>query len=108
MTGIRPRHLGFTLAVSLAWSSLIASTQSVASGPAAAGEPPARPNVLLIVTDDMGYSDLGSFGGEIPTPNLDRLALDGVRFSNFIVNPACSPTRAMTDSARPVGGSGVL
>ena len=55
---------------------------------------PTRPNILLIVTDDMGYSDLGSFGGEIPTPNLDRLAMSGVRFSNFLVNPACSPTRA--------------
>ena len=54
----------------------------------------ARPNILLIVTDDMGYSDLGSFGGEIATPNLDSLALAGVRFSHFLVNPACSPTRA--------------
>tara|TARA_R110002110_G_scaffold406421_1_gene626562 strand:- start:411959 stop:413626 length:1668 start_codon:yes stop_codon:yes gene_type:complete len=53
-----------------------------------------RPNILIIIADDMGYSDLGSFGGEIETPNLDRLAMAGVRFSNFIVNPACSPTRA--------------
>ncbi|MEM1111720.1 MAG: arylsulfatase [Pseudomonadota bacterium] len=55
---------------------------------------PQRPNILLIITDDMGYSDLGSFGGEIPTPNLDALAMSGVRFSNFLVHPACSPTRA--------------
>ena len=53
-----------------------------------------RPNILLIIVDDMGYTDLGSFGGEIATPNLDKLALDGVRFSNFVVHPACSPTRA--------------
>ena len=52
------------------------------------------PNVLLIVVDDMGYSDIGAFGGEIPTPNLDRLAMMGTRFSDFQVLPACSPTRA--------------
>ena len=55
----------------------------------------ARPNILLIVVDDMAYSDLGSFGGEIPTPNLDRLAYEGVRFSNFHAAPFCSPSRAM-------------
>lgn len=54
-----------------------------------------RPNILLIVVDDMGYADLGSFGSEIPTPNLDELAQNGVRLSNFIAGPACSPTRAM-------------
>ena len=54
-----------------------------------------RPNVLLIVADDLGYSDLGSFGGEIQTPNLDRLAFGGVRLTNFHVAPTCSPTRSM-------------
>jgi arylsulfatase len=55
-----------------------------------------RPNFLLVVTDDMGYSDLGAFGGsDIPTPNLDRLALSGVRFSSFHVAPSCAPTRSM-------------
>ncbi len=53
-----------------------------------------RPNILLIVVDDMGYTDLGSFGGEIPTPNLDELAKAGTRFTDFQVLPACSPTRA--------------
>lgn len=53
-----------------------------------------RPNILVIVADDLGFADLGSFGGEIPTPNLDRLAYAGVRFSDFQVAPACSPTRA--------------
>lgn len=60
----------------------------------AADDSAKRPNILLIIADDMGYSDLGSFGGEIATPNLDALAFAGVRFSNFLVNPACSPTRA--------------
>jgi len=55
----------------------------------------ARPNILLIVVDDMGFSDIGSFGGEIATPNLDRLALEGIRFTNFHSATACSPSRAM-------------
>ena len=54
-----------------------------------------RPNILVITADDMGYTDIGSFGGEIRTPNLDALALTGVRLSNFHVGPACSPTRTM-------------
>ena len=52
-----------------------------------------RPNILLIVVDDMGYTDIGSFGSEIETPNLDKLALNGVRFTNFNVASTCSPTR---------------
>lgn len=51
-------------------------------------------NLLLIVADDMGYSDLGSFGGHAATPNLDKLALDGIRLSNFHAAPSCSPSRA--------------
>jgi arylsulfatase len=56
---------------------------------------PKRPNILLIVADDLGYSDIGSFGGEIATPALDSLAEDGVRFTNFHVLPTCSPTRSV-------------
>ena len=55
-----------------------------------------RPNFLIIVTDDMGYTDLGAFGGDdIPTPNLDALAWNGVRLANFHAAPSCAPTRAM-------------
>lgn len=54
-----------------------------------------QPNILLIVADDMGYSDLGCFGGEIKTPNLDALAARGMRGTNFCVGPTCSPTRSM-------------
>jgi arylsulfatase A-like enzyme len=55
-----------------------------------------RPNFLIIVTDDMGYTDLGAFGGDdIPTPNLDALAWNGVRLTNFHAAPSCAPTRAM-------------
>ncbi|KAA8735396.1 arylsulfatase [Acinetobacter qingfengensis] len=54
-----------------------------------------RPNILLIVADDLGFSDIGAFGGEIKTPNLDKLALAGLRFTNFHTASTCSPTRAM-------------
>lgn len=54
-----------------------------------------RPNILLVVADDLGWSDLGAFGGEIDTPHLDALALRGVRFTNFHTAPVCAPTRAM-------------
>ena len=64
--------------------------------------PPAdrRPNIILIVADDLGYSDLGAFGGEISTPNLDAIALRGTRALNYYVAPACSPTRAMLMTGR--------
>jgi arylsulfatase len=60
-----------------------------------AAEPAKRPNILLIVADDLGYTDLGSFGAEIATPNLDRLASTGARMTSFYASPFCSPTRAM-------------
>lgn len=53
-----------------------------------------RPNIIVIMADDMGFSDLGCFGSEIPTPNLDKLAKDGVRFSQFYNTARCCPTRA--------------
>ena len=53
-----------------------------------------KPNIVLIVADDMGYSDLGCYGGEIETPNLDALAENGLRFTNYYVNNMCWPTRA--------------
>src|ERR671934_1392160 len=53
-----------------------------------------RPNVVVILSDDMGFSDLGCYGGEIATPNLDRLAADGLRFTQFYNTSRCCPTRA--------------
>ncbi|GGG84176.1 arylsulfatase [Parapedobacter pyrenivorans] len=53
-----------------------------------------RPNIVLIMADDMGYSDIGCYGGEIETPNLDRLATEGLRFSQFYNNARCCPSRA--------------
>ena len=57
--------------------------------------PPANaPNIVFVLVDDVGFSDIGCFGSEIQTPNLDQLAAEGVRLSNFHANPMCSPTRA--------------
>ena len=53
-----------------------------------------KPNVVLILNDDMGYSDIGCYGGEVETPNLDRLAANGLRFSSFYNTARCSPSRA--------------
>ena len=63
---------------------------------------PSRPNVLLIITDDVGYGDIGSYGApDIKTPNIDSLARDGVRFTDFYANgPSCSPTRAALMTGR--------
>lgn len=54
-----------------------------------------KPNILFIVADDLGYADLGSFGGDIHTPHLDQLAQEGIRFSRFHTAPFCAVTRAM-------------
>ncbi|MEN8785759.1 MAG: arylsulfatase [Akkermansiaceae bacterium] len=53
-----------------------------------------RPNIIIIMADDMGYSDIGCYGGEIKTPNLDRLASNGMRFTQFYNTARCCPTRA--------------
>ena len=60
-----------------------------------AADAPKRPNIVVILADDLGYADMGSFGGEIKTPNLDSLAKEGVRFTNFYTHATCSPTRSM-------------
>ncbi len=60
-----------------------------------AAETANRPNILLIAVDDMGYSDITPFGGEIKTPSINTLANEGVKFTNFYVGPSCSVTRSM-------------
>jgi len=61
---------------------------------AAQAEPPVRPNIVVILVDDMGFSDLGCYGSEIPTPNLDALAANGLKFTQFYNTGRCCPTRA--------------
>ncbi len=65
-----------------------------------ASESPARPNILFIIADDLGWADVGFNGSEIKTPNLDRLAADGVRLDQHYVYPTCSPTRVALLSGR--------
>src|SRR5690348_13386684 len=55
---------------------------------------PSRPNIVVVLVDDMGFSDLGCYGGEIHTPNLDKLAGGGVRFTQFHNTARCCPSRA--------------
>ena len=80
MTG---RNLAVPLSVILAFV--------VAFGSSAAVE---RPNIIIIMSDDMGYSDIGCYGSEIKTPVLDGLAADGLRFTHFYNTARCCPTRA--------------
>jgi arylsulfatase A-like enzyme len=63
-------------------------------GPALTAVADDRPNIVVVLVDDMGFSDIGPYGGEIPTPNLDRLAARGVRFTQAYNAARCSPTRA--------------
>ena len=79
-----------TLVFRLITASLLALT--AVRSPAA--EPPKQPNIVVILSDDMGFSDLGCYGGEIATPNLDALAAQGVRFTRFYNTARCCPTRA--------------
>ncbi|HJZ59302.1 MAG TPA: arylsulfatase [Gemmataceae bacterium] len=74
------------------WRSL--AVLLMATGTGGAVEPAVRPNVLLILADDLGYADLGCYGGEIATPNLDRLAANGLRFRQFYNASRCCPSRA--------------
>ena len=65
----------------------------------------ARPNILYIVADDLGYTDIGAFGSEISTPNLDELAFAGVRLTNFHTHSACQQTRVMMMASTGVSGA---
>jgi len=72
------RWLGTSLLVGLAAMLALPSV-------AVAADAPRRPNIVFIIADDMGFADMGSFGSEINTPNLDSLAKDGLRFTNFYI-----------------------
>ena len=72
-----------------------------------------RPNIVLLVADDLGFGDIGCYGGDIETPNLDALASNGIRFSRFHTAPMCAPTRAMLLSGNDnhiagMGGQGLV
>jgi arylsulfatase len=67
----------------------------VAPAISSAADAPRRPNIVIILGDDLGFSDMGAFGSEIKTPNLDALAREGTRFANFYTHASCSPTRSI-------------
>jgi hypothetical protein len=74
--------------------------QSKPAWPARVVPPKGAPNILLIMTDDVGFSAPSTFGGVIPTPTLDQVAADGLRFTNFHTTSLCSPTRAALITGR--------
>ena len=75
-------------------NAIILTAVLAAAGPAHSAEPAHRPNIVLILADDLGYGDLGCYGGSTPTPNIDSLAKDGVKLTTFYSNgPECTPTR---------------
>src|SRR5689334_1149555 len=79
------------------WFLTLVGTLMVAialSQQAHGADAPKRPNIVIILADDLGFSDIGPYGSEIPTPNLDKLAAEGVRFSQFYNTARCCPTRA--------------
>ena len=80
-------------AVLLGGAAVLLSGQAPPASPSS-GTAVARPNIVVILADDMGFSDIGSYGGEISTPNIDALAARGLRFSQFYNAARCSPSRA--------------
>lgn len=76
-------------------SVLVAALLALCLATVANAQSDSRPNIVLILADDLGFSDLGAYGGEIRTPNLDALARDGVRLTNYHTGATCGPTRAM-------------
>src|SRR5580704_2957294 len=74
--------------------------QSKPAWPARVVPPKGAPNILLILTDDVGFSAPSTFGGVIPTPTLDRIAANGLRYTNFHTTSLCSPTRAALITGR--------
>src|SRR5690348_10958733 len=75
-------------------STLFVALSLYSSQVSAATQSGSRPNIVLIMVDDMGFSDIGCYGSEIPTPNIDKLAKEGLRFTQFYNTGRCCPTRA--------------
>jgi arylsulfatase A-like enzyme len=87
--------------VPLASVLLLCAGAGVALSPALRAQTATRPNIVLIITDDVGYGDIGSYGArDIRTPNIDRLAREGVRLTDFYAAPQCTPTRAALITGR--------
>lgn len=65
-------------------------------------EVPSQPNIVFIMADDLGYNDVSYHGSEIWTPNIDQLAIEGVRLENYYMSPSCGPSRAQFMSGKNV------
>ncbi len=97
----------------LSASAALGLTQCATAQPVASGGSPAgtKPNIILIVSDDFGYGDAGVYGGGIgrgmPTPNLDRMAQEGMTFFSFYAQPSCTPGRAAMQTGRFPNRSGM-
>ncbi|MCS5480703.1 arylsulfatase [Corynebacterium sp. YIM 101645] len=110
----RPSRLalaGLSLGVSaLLGSSLVSCASSSDSASTATAQTQDQPNIMMILMDDLGYSDLGPYGGEVETPNLAALTQDSAQFTDFHTTPLCAPTRAslMTGQDRHQVGLGSM
>lgn len=95
MSRVNPllRRMAILAAFAVLWSAC--AVQAGQTATSSTSSPNLPPNIVVIVADDLGYSDIGAFGSEIATPNLDTLAASGVRLTNFHAAPTCSPTRSM-------------
>src|SRR6476620_7952053 len=103
--------LTFVMILSLiAVPPLMKSSQSAFAQPSANDVGGKRPNIMLFLGDDFGYSDIGAFGSEISTPNLDTLAKDGKILTNYHTVPVCSPARValLTGVDHHIGGIGSM
>ncbi len=89
-----PAHHGFAKPVVMKFHIPLILSAVLSIGAARSEEAAPRPNIIVILADDMGFSDIGCYGSEIPTPNLDALAANGLRFSQFHNTGRCCPTRA--------------
>jgi arylsulfatase A-like enzyme len=88
-------RLGIVSLGAVAAGDLAARPTHAVPAIASGADAPRRPNIVIILGDDLGFADMGAFGSEIKTPNLDALARDGVRFTNFYTHASCSPTRSV-------------
>ena len=81
--------------LAMLFAGCVAEEADTTAVPTSVSTSETRPNILLIIGDDMGFSDVGAFGSEVATPNIDALANEGLRFTNFHVGATCSPTRSL-------------
>ena len=103
--------LGLTVSLTATPSLLSAANSQFAYGQSTATDAGGnRPNILVVMGDDLGFSDLGSFGSEISTPNLDMIAKEGKILTNYHTNPVCSPARVsfLTGVDNHIGGIGTM